>query len=126
MAYQSLLAKLGAGGGGVGAPPAAPAAAAGGVPPAQPHIEPAPYDVATDPAWKGIVDPNDHELRNFLNQTTPEERQMLLMRLMKMGGAGAAPAAPAGAPGAMPGAAPGALASHSVSMPINVGSRPGM
>jgi hypothetical protein len=72
----------------IGTPPAIPAA--------QPHIEPAPYDVAQDPAWKGIVDPNDHELRNFLNAASPEERQMLLNRLGK--GQAAAPPVTAAQP----------------------------
>lgn len=69
--------------------PAAKSPANVGVPPMQSHIEPPPYDAAVDPAWKGILDPNDHELRNFLSQLSPEERQMLLLRVGKMTGAGA-------------------------------------
>jgi hypothetical protein len=52
---------------------------------AKPHIEAPPYDAAIDPGWKGILDPHDHELRNFLNGISPEERQMLLVRLGKAG-----------------------------------------
>jgi hypothetical protein len=76
-AAQSLGGQLGAppsGAGKLGSPPA-------GIPPAQPHIEGAPYDVAKDPGWKGIIDPNDHELRNLLNEMTPEQRQILQQRI---------------------------------------------
>lgn len=88
-------------GGGVGTPPVAGTKGNLGVPPAQPHIESAPYDAAIDPAWKGILDPNDHELRNFINQQSPEDRQMLLQRVAKMGGKGGAQP-PAMPPAAMP------------------------
>ena len=48
---------------------------------AQPHIEAPSYDSGLDPAWHGILDPNDHALRNALNEMSPETRQLLLMRL---------------------------------------------
>lgn len=93
MAFGQALAKLaGSGGGGVGAPPA-PKVANIGAPPAQPHVQPPPYDAAVDPGWKGILDPNDHELRNLLNGLSPEERQVLLKRMS---------GAPSIAPGAVP------------------------
>jgi hypothetical protein len=100
-----MYARLG--GGGIGTAPAT-AKKALGVPPAQPHIEPAPYDAATDPGWQGLLDPNDHEFRNFLNQISPEERQMLLKRAQTLGakGGGAQPA-PAMPPAAMPPPGPG-------------------
>ncbi len=77
-----------AGPGGLGAPPAA-----------QPHITPAPYDVAHDHGWQKAHPAigMDHELRNFLNQLQPEERQMLLQRFMsaiKNAAGGAAKAVP--------------------------------
>lgn len=53
------------------------------VPEAKPHVQPAPYDAAHDPAWKPFLDPNDHELRNMLNQLSPEERQLLLRKFME-------------------------------------------
>lgn len=82
MSYlASMLANVG--GQKLGTPPSRQAPNVG-VPPAQPHIEPAPYDVAMDAAWKGVVDPNDHELRNFLNGLSPEERQMLITRLGRL------------------------------------------
>ena len=52
--------------------------------PAQPHIEAPEYDSGLDPAWHGILDPNDHALRNALNEMSPEVRQLLLMRLGKI------------------------------------------
>lgn len=81
--YARALSGLASGG--IGAQPAAAGArhSSIGVPPAKPHIEAAPYDAAQDPGWKGILDPNDHELRNFLNQIEPEQRQMLLQRVMQ-------------------------------------------
>ena len=85
MAYLSAMQKLAAPSVGTAPQPRAPSI---GVPPVQAHIEPAPYDVAMDPGWKGVLDPNDHELRNFLNGLSPEERQMLLTRVGKIGGAG--------------------------------------
>jgi hypothetical protein len=82
--YAKALTAMG-GGGGIGAPPS--------VPELQPHIGAPPYDVAKDPAWQGIVAPDDHPLRNFLNGLSPEERQMLLERLAKgkAGGMGQPP-----------------------------------
>lgn len=82
----------------IGKPPAPNRPAIGAAPtvaPAQSHIEPPPYDAAMDPGWKGILDPSDHELRNFLNGLSPEERQMLLVRLGKTGAPPAAPGAAA-------------------------------
>lgn len=63
--------------------------------PAQPHIEPPEYDAGLDPAWHGILDPNDHALRNALSGMSPEVRQLLLMRLGKI----AAPQTTSQAPG---------------------------
>lgn len=54
-----------------------------GTPPAQPHVAPAPYDVAQDPGWMAAFPEiaQDHEFRNFINNVSPEERQMLFKRL---------------------------------------------
>lgn len=105
MAFGNALSKLGAlGGAGLGVAPVK-AAPQLGAPPAQPHVQPPPYDAATDPGWKGILDPNDHELRNILNNLSPEERQVLLKRMS------GAPIAPAAAPGGVVGlSAPPAIA----------------
>ena len=81
MAYTSALRGLL---GGIGTPPSqaqTPSIGTPGAVAAQPHVEAPPYDVAHDPGWHGILDPNDHPLRNFLNGLSPEERQLLLMRL---------------------------------------------
>jgi hypothetical protein len=86
VAYLNELAALA--GKGVGQPPQPRAQTLGqppgsvGVPAAQPHVEPPPYDAAMDPAWKGILNPSDHEFRNALNDMSPEIRQLLLTRLM--------------------------------------------
>jgi hypothetical protein len=77
MNYSQLLGQ-----GNLGAPPA-PVRTMGAPPPAaQPHVAPPPYDAATDPAWRGILDPNDHAFRNTLNEMDPETRQMLLQKMM--------------------------------------------
>lgn len=81
-----------------GAPPKSATIRFNTPPAAQPHVEPPPYDVAQDPGWRGLVDPNDHELRNFLNQISPEERQMLLSRLQQIGTALRPGAVPPGVP----------------------------
>jgi hypothetical protein len=80
MGYLGMLAR--AASNGMGRPPANPRNV--GTPPAaQPHIEAAPYDVAQDPGWAKILDPADHALRNFLNEISPEQRQMLQQRVMQ-------------------------------------------
>lgn len=96
MAYLNQLAKMSAP---VGKPPAIkkPNLGAAPIPAAQPHIQPPPYDAAMDPAWKGILDPNNHDLRNLLNSLEPEQRQVLLVNI------GRASPSPIGAqPDAMP------------------------
>lgn len=104
MAYLQQLGRLASGL--IGTPPSVTPPNIGAAPtvaPAQPHIEPPPYDVAMDPAWKGILDPNDHELRNILNGMSPEERQVFLVRLGKAGGPPAVAAAATGKPLITPG-----------------------
>jgi hypothetical protein len=70
--------------GGMGSPPTPGPRHIGAAPPGPQHTEPPPYDVAHDPAWKGILDPNNAPLRSFLNEISPEQRQMLLQEVMKM------------------------------------------
>jgi hypothetical protein len=53
--------------------------------PAQPHVQPAPYDVMQDPGWRGLISPDHHEMRNFISGLSPEERQMLLQWATKLG-----------------------------------------
>lgn len=88
MAYLNALQSAAAP---VGTPPATPAPNVGTPPAAQPHVEAPPYDAANDPAWKGLLDPNDHAFRNFLNELSPEHRQMLLQKAMTMKAQRAAP-----------------------------------
>ena len=96
---MSYLSHLAAASGSMGAPPAPQQKAVGAPPMPQPHITPAPYSVAKDPGWKGIVDPNDHELVNLLDKLEPEERQLLQQRvLQKMGGGAAPPPMPGASP----------------------------
>jgi hypothetical protein len=97
MGYLAALQQMASRG--MGKPPANPRNV--GTPPlvaAKPHIEAAPYDVAMDPGWKQFLDPSDHELRNALNEMTPEVRQMLLQRVMQMKG----PIQPGGVPQGVP------------------------
>jgi hypothetical protein len=96
MGYMNALQKLALPQLGAGARPGANA-----TPAAQPHIEPAPYDVAHDPGWTGVIDPNDHAVRNFLNGLTPEER-MLVLKLAQKGVPGLQPGPGAGPPGGAP------------------------
>ena len=70
---------------GIGGPPS-PAPGAGSIstpPPPMPSTEPPPYDVAQDPAWRGLLDSQNHAMRSFLNELSPEHRQMLLNEFMK-------------------------------------------
>ena len=107
MAYlQHMTASINPQAQALGKPPIQVRANIGTAPPvaaAQPHVEPPPYDAAMDPAWRGILDPNDHELRNALNAMTPETRQMLLVRLGR-----AVPPAVAAEPHGLPAPTPGA------------------
>ena len=100
MGYLGLGAGMGAG---LGAPSAAPGAGSiGAPPPPVPSTEPPPYDVLQDPSWKGLVGPNEHAWRNFLNELSPEHRQMLLQKAMQLK-AGNRPAGPPPQAGPMPG-----------------------
>jgi hypothetical protein len=45
--------------------------------PPQPHIEPAPYDAAKDPAWKQWLVHGGEEFRNLINSMDDGARQML-------------------------------------------------
>ena len=105
---MSYLAQLGASANPVGTPP--PSRNIGTptpIPAAQPHIEPTPYDVAHDPAWRPFLNPHDHEMRNILNELSPEARMTLLKRFMaKPTPAGQIPYEPSPMPG--PQMAPGA------------------
>jgi len=107
MSYINALSSLS---NPVGSPPSAKQPAIG-APPAvasQPHIEAPAYDAGMDPAWHGILDPNDHALRNALSEMSPEVRQLLLMRLGKIQAPSAAhPAIPVGAAPATTSQAPG-------------------
>lgn len=79
---MSYLQQLAAAANTMGAPPT-PGPPNIGTPPPIPSTEPPPYDAAMDPAWKGLLDPNRHDLRSFLNELSPEHRQMLLQEFMK-------------------------------------------
>jgi hypothetical protein len=84
MGYLAALQRLASGG--IGRAPAANTrniATPPLVPPAQSHVEAPPYDVAQDPGWAKILDPADHALRNFLNELSPEHRQMLQQRVQQ-------------------------------------------
>ena len=100
MAYlQHITAALDPQNAAIGKPPVKVTAKIGTPPPGavappQAHVEPPPYDAAMDPGWHGILDPNDHELRNFLGRISPEERQMLLVRLGRTPPTAPIPAAP--------------------------------
>ena len=72
MSYLQQLAQ--AGHGSTGMPPAGRNV---GVPPLAPHVEPAPYDAAKDPSWKGLLSHGGEEFRNFVNGLDDGARQML-------------------------------------------------
>jgi hypothetical protein len=99
---MGYLQQMAQGASPMGAPPAGPNV---GTPPPLPSTDPPPYDVLQDPAWAGMVHPNEHAWRSFLNELSPEHRQMLLQKAnqLKSGGRAAAPPMPAGPP---PSAAP--------------------
>jgi len=106
---MSYLNQLAAAASPVGAPPAPSAPNIGTAPVAsQPHVEAPAYDAGLDPSWAGVLDPNDHALRNALSEMSPEVRQLLLMRLGKIQAPSAAhPAIPVGAAPATTSQAPG-------------------
>ena len=70
----------------MGSPPPTPAPNVGAPPPVPQHSEPPPYDVLHDPGWKGIIDPSNKPMVQFLNELSPEHRQMLLQEVMKLKG----------------------------------------
>lgn len=74
-------------------------------PPPNPNAAPPAYDIAHDPGWKGMVDPHDHALRNFLNGISPEERELL--RAWKFGAQAPAAPIPPAAPAVVAPPAPG-------------------
>jgi hypothetical protein len=56
-----------------------------------------------DPSWGGLVHPGDHAFRSFLNELSPEHRQMLLQRAMQLKSAPPAAAPPQAAQPTTPG-----------------------
>lgn len=67
------------------------------------RAEPPAYDVTKDANWAGIVHPEDHQLQGVLNNMSPEDRQVLQMRLHQLisaatGGGPKPPVAPPAAP----------------------------
>lgn len=67
----------------IGSPSPAPGAGSiASPPPPIPSSEPPPYDALQDPAWRGFIDPQDHAFRSFVNELSPEHRQMLLQKFM--------------------------------------------
>src|SRR5580700_318296 len=79
MAYLQRAAALGNPSLGTPTPPPGPGSLS--TPPPVPSTEPPPYDVAADPSWMPFVQSGDHAWRSFLNEISPEHRQMLHQRL---------------------------------------------